>query len=70
MPETRRKGPNMLVVLGTSPVVDVTIAVGPFRSETAARAAAEELISKGYTTETCPLWSVADVDASDAWDGD
>jgi hypothetical protein len=59
---------SMLVVLGTSPAVDVTVAVGPFRNERTARMAADELIAKGYTTEVCSLWTAADVDASPAWE--
>lgn len=61
---------SQLIVLGTSPVLDVTVAVGPFRSEATARAAADELISKGYNTEVCPLVSVENVDTSSAWDGE
>lgn len=59
---------SQYVVLGTSPSVDVTAAVGPFRTEAKANEAGAELTAKGYNTEICQLWNVADVDLSPAWD--
>jgi len=56
-----------LIVIGTSPASDVSVAVGPFRSERTAAAAADELTAKGYNAEVCPLVTVGAVDLSEAW---
>jgi len=51
----------MLAVIGTSPFNDTSVAVGPFRSEKSAQAAAEELDLRGWNTEVVPLGRVADM---------
>lgn len=56
---------SQYVVIGTAPTMDVTVAVGPFRSEKAASEAWNELTAKGYNAETCPLLKVDDLDAQD-----
>lgn len=61
---------SQYVVLGTSPALDVTVAVGPFRTEAKAREASDDLILKGYNVEVCQLWYVTDIDESPAWDGE
>lgn len=56
------------VVIGTAPTVDVTVAVGPFRSLARVREADEELTAKGYNTETCQLFDVDEVELLSGWD--
>lgn len=51
-----------LVVVGTSPFADVSVAVGPFRSEARALAASEALEYCGYVTEVCPLQRAEDIE--------
>lgn len=56
------------VVIALSPSVDVSQVVGPFRSADKAREISDELTSKGYNTELCPLMQLSEVDDSPAWD--
>jgi hypothetical protein len=61
---------SMLVVIGTNPTVDVSTAVGPFRTYDKALAISSELDAKGYITEICELMRVEDVEMSGAWDNE
>jgi hypothetical protein len=53
----------MLVVVGTSPFHDTSVAVGPFRSEDIAANAAEVMTERGWNVEVCELVSLMDVDS-------
>lgn len=53
---------NQLVVLGTSPFIDTSVAVGPFRSQERAQDAVLELEYKGYVTETVELVPASEID--------
>ena len=60
------------VVIGTSPVVDTAVAVGPLTLKKTATATLE-LESRGYVTETCELLTLAELDEveeSEPWDGE
>lgn len=50
-----------VVVIGTSPFHDTSVAVGPFRSTAHARDAVLELECRGYSAETVPLQPVDEV---------
>jgi hypothetical protein len=52
---------SQLVIIGTSPFNDVSIAVGPFRSTEKATEADNELTFRGWNTEICELMSVSEV---------
>ncbi len=54
-------------VIGTSPAIDTSVLVGPFRSENKAREAAEDLTVKGYNTEVCQMLSTGEVETSLDW---
>jgi hypothetical protein len=49
------------VVIGTSPFNDVSVAVGPLRSQNRATDVDAELTRRGWNTEVCPLMSIEDV---------
>jgi hypothetical protein len=51
----------MLIVIGTSPFHDTSVAVGPFRSEKKAGDAADELTSRGWNAETIPLSRITEI---------
>lgn len=50
------------VVIGTSPFVDCSVAVGPFRLRTSVEGAENELTQRGYNVETCELLDISDVE--------
>lgn len=51
----------MLVVIGTSPFNDTSVALGPFRAEKAARNAADELDQRGWNSEVVPLSCITEI---------
>jgi hypothetical protein len=55
------------VVIGTAPVVDTSVVVGPFRSIERASAAWDALTAKGWNAELCTLATVAEVESVDDW---
>ncbi len=59
---------ELVVVIGTSPAMDVSVAVGPFRSQVKAREAFVELEHKGYVAEICPLRKIDEIEVSEAWE--
>lgn len=60
---------EQLVVIALSPAVDVSTVVGPVRSWDRAREIGQELESRGYNTEICPLVKLDQIEDSPAWDG-
>jgi hypothetical protein len=59
------------VVIGTSPVIDTSVAIGPLPF-TKTGAVTIELESRGYITEVCELLSLAELaelEDSPPWDG-
>jgi hypothetical protein len=59
---------SLYVVIATSPVMDVSRVVGPFRSIEKALDAGQTIETKGYNTEVVELENTSDIDDSDGWD--
>lgn len=55
-----RTGMNR-VVIGTSPLMDTTVATGPFRNIGTAHKAEQELTAKGYNTEIVDLLALDEI---------
>ncbi len=51
----------MLIVIGTSPFHDTSVAVGPLKTSAAAHTAADDLTYRGWNTEIVELVKAADV---------
>lgn len=49
------------IVIGTSPFIDISVAIGPFHTVDAALAASSGLTYRGYGTEICHLQKLSDI---------
>ena len=58
----------MLIVIGTAPTLDVSVAVGPFHSEASASVASHELTLRGYNAEICVLSKMSEIDTVSSWE--
>lgn len=53
---------SQYVIIGSSPFSDVSVAVGPFRTQEKTAEVDAELIYRGWNTEVCELMCIADVE--------
>jgi hypothetical protein len=59
----------MWAVIGTSPSVDVTVAMGPFTTPEAAYDASGTMDDLGYVSEVVELEAASAIEPSPPWDG-